>query len=230
MKLFWKLFLEFIPLGLLFVFTTTHDIYVGTIVMMVATVVSVWLVWRIYNKVAMMAIITAVTSLGAGGMTLWLSDPMWVKMKPTLVSGLFAAILLGGWAVNRPLLKPLVGLDVHITDEGWMAITLRWGLYFVIIAVLNEVVWRGANLIWPPTEIGMHSSPMADEVWAGFKAFALMPLTILYAVTQVSLLRRYRTANAEHDGLIDRIADYFDMAPKAVKTKPPVPVTGKHGT
>lgn len=185
-KLFVKLVLEFLPLGLFFIFTSAYDIYVGTVVLMVATVIAIAIVWHLYRRVAIMAIITAVTGLIAGGMTLVFTDPMYVKLKPTIVSGLFGIILATGLVFNVPLFKPLLGEDLNLTDEGWRAITWRWMAYFFFIAALNEVVWRGAAAYWP------HDPHQADNFWAGFKAFGLMPLTILYTLAQLGLLAKHR--------------------------------------
>ena len=195
MRIFLKLVLEFLPLGLFFIFTTTHDIFVGTTVLMIATAATLVAVWMIYRKMAWMAIINAVTGIGAGLLTLVWTDPTFVKMKPTVISLMFAGILLGGLASGRALLKPLIGEDLNLTEEGWAAITLRWGLYFIFIAILNEIVWRGVDVIW--------GGPTGDTIWAGFKAMILMPLTVIYAISQLSLLNRYRRC---HD--TESLADF----------------------
>jgi intracellular septation protein len=204
MKLIWKLILEFLPLGLFFVFTERYDVYVGTAVMMAATVVSMAIIYWIWRSVALMALITAATGLAFGAMTIYWTDPLFVKLKPTIVSFVFATILLVGLMANRPLLKPLLGEDLNLTEKGWRAITWRWMWYFVFIAFLNEAVWRGANLVWAD------SPATATEFWAGFKAFGLMPITILYGLWQIPLVRRHRTPGAPVDHTFDAIADFFD--------------------
>lgn len=204
MKLFLKLFLEFLPLGLFFVFTDIYDVYVGTTVLMIATVATTAAVWLIYHKLAWMALITAATGLLSGSLTLYFVDPVFVKLKPTIVSLFFAAILLGGLIVKKPLLKPLIGEDLHLTEEGWRVVTLRWALYFVFIAVLNEGIWRN----------------FSTEFWAGFKALALMPLTIMYALSQVPLLRQHRLPGAPHDGIFEQVADWIEGRRAAKATVP----------
>src|SRR5262245_58458509 len=103
MKLLLKLLLEFMPLGLFFIASTEYDVFVGTGILMVATVISLILTWRIFRQVAIMAIITAATGIAAGAMTLFFYDETYVKLKPTVVSLIFAAILLGGQFMRRPL-------------------------------------------------------------------------------------------------------------------------------
>ena len=148
-KLFVKLLLEFLPLGLFLIATDLYDIYVGSAVLGIATLVSMIVIWVVYRRLALMAIITGLTGLLAAGATVMLVDPMWVKLKPTIVSLLFGSILAVGLGLDRPLLRPLIGEDLNLTDRGWRAITWRWMGYFFFIALLNELVWRGANVIYP---------------------------------------------------------------------------------
>lgn len=171
-----KLFLEFMPLGLFFLATTEYDFWTSTAVLMVATVVSLVMTWWLFEQLALMAIITAVTSIGAGGFTLIWDDPMFVQMKPTIVGLIFAVILAAGLTLRRPVFKVLLGQNLQLTEEGWRVLTWLWLGYFIFITVLNELIWR--NYSW--------------EFWAAFKAFGLMPLTIIYGLPQVYLLKRYQ--------------------------------------
>jgi intracellular septation protein len=180
-KLVVKLVLEFLPLALFFLASTKYDFWVSTAVMMVATAVSLVVTWGLFRQLALMAIITAITGFVAGGITLLLEDPSYVQMKPTIVGGVFALILLTGLVFERPLFKALLGQNLHLNEEGWRVLTILWFGYFVFISGLNEFIWR--NYSW--------------EFWAGFKAFGLMPLTVLYALPQMLLLRRFRLPDAE---------------------------------
>jgi intracellular septation protein len=177
MKLLIKLLLEFMPLGLFFIASTEYDVFVGTGILMVATVISLIMTWWLFRQVAIMAIITAATGIAAGAMTLFLYDEMYVKLKPTVVSLIFAAILFTGQVINRPLFKPLLGENLHLTDEGWRILTWIWFGYFLFISGLNEYIWRNYS----------------TEFWVAFKAFALMPMTVIFALPQMMFLKRYRT-------------------------------------
>lgn len=198
-KLFVKLLLEFLPLGLFLTATAMYDIYIGSAVLAVATLVSMLVVWLLYRKLALMAIITGLTGIFAALATVVLVDPMWVKMKPTIVSLVFGAILASGLALNKPLLRPLIGEDLNLTERGWRMITSRWMLYFFFIAVLNEFVWRGAMHLRPGPDPHI-STPEADKIWAFFKVFFLMPFTVLYAAFQLPLLNRHRDDHAKPMG------------------------------
>jgi intracellular septation protein len=114
-----------------------------------------------------------------GGLTLWLDDPAFIKMKPTIVQALFAAILLGGLAFGRPLLRPVLGMAMPwpLSDHGWRVLTLRWGVFFAVMAVLNEVVWR----------------TQSTDVWVNFKVFGILLITLAFAAAQAPLLYRHKT-------------------------------------
>lgn len=182
------------PLGLFFLASTEYDFWVSTAVLMGATVVSLVATWLLFRQLALMAMITAATSIVAGGITLLWDDPMYVQMKPTIVGFIFAAILATGLVFNKPLFKALLGQNLHLNEEGWRVLTWLWLAYFIFISGLNEFIWR--NYSW--------------EFWATFKAFGLMPMTVLYALPQVHLLKKYQppaeTAAVHIDGKKDRPA------------------------
>ncbi len=175
-KLVIKLVIEFLPLGLFFLVTTKYDFVVSTTVFMIATGVSLIVMWYLFQQLALMALITAATGLLAGAVTLGMHDPKYIQMKPTIVSLTFALILLTGLIFGKPLFKWLLGQSLHLTEEGWRVLTWIWFAYFLFVAGLNEYIWRTSSF----------------EFWAAFKAFGLMPLTVIYAVPQMYLLKRYR--------------------------------------
>lgn len=171
-----KLSLEFLPLGLFFLASTKYGFWTSTAVLVVATAFSLALMRFMFRRLAIMAIITAVTSVGAGGVTLIWDDPIYVQMKPTIVGVIFALILLAALVRREPLFRVLLGQDLRLSDDGWRLLTWLWFGYFVFISLLNEFVWR--NYSW--------------EFWAMFKAFGLTPMTILYALPQMLLLKKYQ--------------------------------------
>jgi intracellular septation protein len=122
-----------------------------------------------------MPLVSAFFVVVFGGMTLWLQDDVFIKLKPTIVNGIFAAILLGGLAAGHSLLRHLFGDVFRLTDEGWRQLTLRWGLFFIVLAGLNEVVWRN----------------FSTDTWVSFKVFGIMPLTMIFGIAQMGLLKRH---------------------------------------
>ena len=110
-----------------------------------------------------------------GGMTLYLQDETFIKMKPTLVYLLFATILGIGLLRGRSYLKNLMGQMLPMDDAGWLTLTQRWTVFFVFLAVLNEAIWR----------------TQSTDIWVNFKVFGFLPLTFVFMMAQMPLLRRH---------------------------------------
>ncbi len=173
------------PIAVFFVaFYATKDLLWATGAIMAATAVALALSLAIARRVPLMPLITAAVVAVFGGLTLWLQDETFIKMKPTIVQVLFAAILLGGLAFGRPLLKPLMGTAWSMDDRGWRKLTFRFGLFFLAMAALNEAVWR----------------TQSDEVWVNFKVFGILGLTLVFALAQTPLMRRHHLATPEAAG------------------------------
>ena len=127
-----------------------------------------------------MPLITGVFVLVFGGLTLWLQDDHFIKIKPTIVNGLFAAILFGGLLSGRLFLKIVFGDVMHLSEEGWRVLTLRWALFFVFLAFLNELVWRS----------------FSTDTWVTFKVFGIMPITFVFALAQIGLLKKHEISTS----------------------------------
>lgn len=151
-----------------------QGLFEATGAFMIATILALFAGWRLDRKLPIMPLVSGVFVLAFGGLTLILADEFFIKIKPTIVNSLFAAILLGGLALRRSMLKPLLGSTLEMSDEGWNTLTLRWGLFFIALAVVNEIVWRN----------------FSTDFWAGFKLFGVMPLTIVFALAQTPLILR----------------------------------------
>ena len=147
----------------------------ATAALMGATAVALVLSLAIRRKVPLLPVITAAIVGVFGGLTLWLQDETFIKMKPTIIQAIFAAVLLGGLVIGRPLLKPLLGAALPpMADAGWRQLTLRYGLFFIAMALLNEVVWR----------------TQSTDFWVTFKVFGLPALTIAFILTQMPFIAR----------------------------------------
>jgi len=176
-----KLLIELGPLLIFFGVNAAYGIFAGTGAFMVATVISLALAWWLYHKVPVMPLVSAVIVLAFGGLTLYLQDETFIKLKPTIVYAMFAVLLLGGLIAQKPVLALLFGPVFNLTDEGWRKLTLRWAVFFVAMAILNEVVWRN----------------FSTDTWVSFKAFGFLPITFLFAMAQVPLMQRYSVAEDE---------------------------------
>jgi len=170
-----KLLIELGPLLIFFGVNAAYGIFAGTGAFMVATVVSLGLAWWLYHKVPVMPLVSAVIVLAFGGLTIYLQDETFIKLKPTIVYTMFAILLIGGLAARKPVLALLFGPVFNLTDDGWRKLTVRWAVFFVLMAVLNEFVWRN----------------FSTDTWVSFKAFGFLPITFLFAMAQVPLMQRY---------------------------------------
>ena len=170
-----KLALELGPLLVFFIANAHWNVFVGTAAFMVAVVVALVVSYSLTRSVPMMALLSTVVVIVFGGLTLILHDAMFIKLKPTIIYTLFGTILLAGLAVGRPLLTVVFHEVFELTPEGWRKLTIRWALFFLAMAVLNEIVWR----------------TQSTDFWVTFKAFGVLPLTALFAALQYPLVTRH---------------------------------------
>jgi intracellular septation protein len=133
--------------------------------------------------VPVMPLVSGVVVLVFGGLTLWLQDELFIKLKPTIVNTIFAAVLFGGLFFQKSLLRYLFGDVFSLTEEGWRKLTFRWACFFVLLAVLNEFAWR----------------LLSTDSWVAFKVFGIMPITMVFAIAQVGLLQRHALDKPEEE-------------------------------
>jgi intracellular septation protein len=170
------------PLAVFFVTYVTHGLMTATGALIAASLAAFAAAWAMERRVPLIPLMTAAIVAIFGGLTLWLRDETFIKMKPTIVQALFALILLGGLALRRPLLKPLLGpMMPPMREAAWRQFTLRYALFFVAMAALNEVVWR----------------TQSTDFWVTFKVFGLSGLTFLFILSQIPFVgRQARLAQA----------------------------------
>ena len=164
------------PLVAFFAAYVMSDLLTATAVLMAATALALGLSLIAERRVPLMPLITAAVVGIFGGLTLWLNDETFIKLKPTIIQGLMAAVLLGGLAFGRPLLKPVMGSAWPMDEAGWRALTFRFALFFIAMAGLNELVWR----------------TQSTDFWVAFKVFGLAGLTFAFGMCQMPLLQRHR--------------------------------------
>ena len=183
-----KLAFEMGPLGVFFVANARADLFVATAVFMVASLISLGAVWALTRKLAVMPLVTAVIVLVFGGLTLWLQDETFIKMKPTIVNGLFAAALGAGLLLKKPFLQIVFEGAFDLTDVGWRRVTLAWTLFFAFMAVLNEILWRN----------------LTTDAWVTFKTFGSPAITFVFAIGLTPLLTRHANDAACKDASENR--------------------------
>jgi intracellular septation protein len=181
-----KLLIDFGPLVAFFAvyfgverYQPDAGIYWATGVLMAATLAALVASRLLLGRFSVPPLITAVLVVIFGALTIWLQDPRFIMMKPTIIYLLFAGVLAFALVTRRPLLKLVMGEALQLTDEGWRKLTLRWLGFFVAMALLNEIVWRS----------------FSQQTWVTFKAWGILPLTLIFAFAQVGLIRRYEAKN-----------------------------------
>ena len=156
-------------------------IFIATGLFMAATALALIVSWVLTRTLPMMPLISGIVVFVFGALTLWLQNDTFIKMKPTIVNTLFGAILLGGLFFGKSLLGYVFHAAFKLTDEGWRKLTLRWGLFFIFLAVMNEVVWRN----------------FSTDFWVAFKVWGTMPITIFFTLSQMPLIMRHSVEQPE---------------------------------
>ncbi len=171
-----KLAMDLGPLILFFAAFKFADIFVATGVFMVASIASLAIGYATTRTLSPMPLITAIIVLIFGGLTLYLKNDTFIKMKPTVLYAFFGIILLGGLAFNRLFIKAVFSEAFELDEEGWRKLTWRWGFFALGLAVLNEIIWR-------------HFS---TSIWVDFKVWAIIPLIFLFALAQTPLVMKHQ--------------------------------------
>ncbi len=170
-----KLVLEMGPLALFFFTNAKYGIFPATGVLMAGVVVALAASWLLTKHLPVMPVVTAVAVLIFGALTFYFNDETFIKLKPTIVNCLFGTILLGALWMGKPLLPVVLESVLRLTDAGWRILTLRWGLFFFVLAALNEIVWR----------------TQTTDFWVTFKVWGIMPLTMIFALAQMPLILKH---------------------------------------
>ena len=165
---------EYGPLIFFFIAYVKYGLMAATGALMAASVVAIAASYILERRVPVVTVATAVIVMIFGGLTLYFDDERFIKLKPTIVQGLFAVVLIGGLIFDKPLLKPLLSGAWQLTDQGWRILTLRFGIFFAVMAVINEIVWR----------------TQSTDFWVNYKLFGAIGLTLAFTASQARLILR----------------------------------------
>ena len=173
-----KFVTDFGPLAifLYIYYSSGKDIKVALIPFIVATIIALAIVWFLEKRVPLVPLFGGILITLFGGLTIYFNDEIFIKMKPTIINALFAIILYGGMILNKPLLKYLLGAAMKLEEQGWKILTQRWIAFFIALAILNEIVWR----------------TQSTDIWVNFKVFGILPITFIFTMTHVPLIRKYQ--------------------------------------
>ena len=173
-----KMLSDFLPIVVFMVIYKTSDvanpILPATMWMIIVTFAALLVTYFLTKKISKMPLITAVVLGIFGGLTLFSGNDYFIKIKPTLINLVFAAILFFGYFTKRPLISFLFGGEVKLKDEVWHILAFRWGCFFIFLAILNEVIWRNFSL----------------DFWVSFKLFGVLPISMLFTISQIPFLMK----------------------------------------
>ncbi|HEX4028412.1 MAG TPA: septation protein A [Rhizomicrobium sp.] len=172
-----RLALDLGPLLIFFAAFKYLGIFGATAAFIVAVLVALGLGYLIEKRLSPIPLFTAVLVVIFGGLTLYLQNEVFIKMKPTVLYGFFGAVLLGGLAFNRLFIKYVFAQAFELDERGWKKLTVRWGLFFLCLAVINETVWRSTS----------------TATWVSFKVWGIIPLIFLFALAQTPLVIKHQT-------------------------------------
>ena len=143
----------------------------------VATLIALIIVYILEKKIPMMPLTSGVIITLFGGLTLYFDNKIFFYMKPTIVNLIFAVVLyFGKYFTKKPLLKILFQNALKLQDEGWKKLNFRWICFFIFVAILNEIVWR----------------TQSEVFWVNFKVWGLLPISFIFAASQVPLINKYK--------------------------------------
>ena len=150
-------------------------LFIATLLFMVATAIALIVSYALTKTLPIMPLVSGAVVLVFGSLTLYLQDETFIKMKPTIVNAMFGVILLGGLYFGKSLLGHVFGNAFKLDEEGWKKLTLRWGIFFLVLAAMNEVVWRN----------------FSTDNWVAFKVWGTMPITLLFTMSQMPLIMKH---------------------------------------
>ena len=181
-KGFIKFITDFGPLLIFFIFYYQSGLNLRVAIppLIIATLLSLAIIYLLEKKVAFMPLASGIVITFFGGLTLYFDNPVFIYVKPTVVNILFALVLIfGKFFSKEPLLKKLFKNSFKLLDEGWNKFNDRWILFFFFLAILNEIVWR----------------TQSEEFWVNFKVWGLLPISFLFTVSQIPLIKKYQIKN-----------------------------------
>ena len=177
-----RLALDLGPLLLFFLANAKVGIFAATGIFIAAIVVAMVVSFALVRHVTALQMFSAFMVIVMGGLTIWLHDETFIKLKPTIYYSFVAVLLAFGLATGRPLLKNVLGTAYPgLDEEGWRKLTRNWALFFAVMAVANELVWRNSS----------------TSFWVGYKLWGAIPATLLFAAANVPMLLRHGLAAEE---------------------------------
>ena len=170
---------DFGPLLVFFIiyFNNENNLKIAIPPFIIATLIALIIIYLLEKRIPMVPLASGILITFFGGLTLYFDNKIFFYMKPTIINILFAATLFfGRYFTQRPLLKVFFQNAFNLEDEGWKKLNFRWIIFFLFVAMLNETVWR----------------TQSEVFWVNFKVWGLLPISFLFAVSQMPLINKYK--------------------------------------
>jgi intracellular septation protein len=173
-----KFLYEYLPLIVFFacykLAKTPNPLITATIYMIVTTIIALIIAYILTRKIPMLPLVSAIVLGIFGSLTIFSHNEIFIKTKPTIINLLFAAILFYGFFGKKLFLSYLLGDKIKMSNEAWHTLSLRWGLFFIFLAALNEIIWRN----------------FSTDFWVQFKVFGMMPISMIFTLSQVPFMMK----------------------------------------
>jgi intracellular septation protein len=173
-----KFLCDYLPLIIFFacykLAQTPNPLITATICMVITTFIALIISYILAKKIPMVALTSGIVLGIFGGLTVFLNDEIFIKIKPTIINLLFAAILFYGFFTKKPFLSYLLGEQIKMKNAAWLTLSMRWALFFIALALLNEIIWRN----------------FSTDFWVQFKVFGMMPISLIFTISQVPFMMK----------------------------------------
>ena len=157
----------------------TGNIIDAIIPLIIATAIAIIISYIVEKKIPLMPTIGGFIILIFGGLSLYFENKIFFYMKPTIINILFAGTLIIGNYLNKPLLKYLMGSAINLTDKGWFELSKKWIMFFLFLAILNEIIWRF----------------FSENIWVNFKVFGIITITFIFSLYLFPIIKKYQKSN-----------------------------------
>ena len=172
-----KFITDFGPLLIFFYFYKKLGMIEAILPLIISTLIATVVLYFFEKKIPIIPIVGAVIVSIFGGLTLYFNDKTFIYMKPTIVNLLFAGILfLGNFILKKNFIKSLLENSIQLEERGWEILNQRWILFFIFLALLNELIWR----------------TQTEDFWVKFKVFGIIPITLIFTLFQVNIINKYK--------------------------------------
>lgn len=173
-----KFLCDYLPLIVFFIFykfsNNSNPLIDATIYMVATTIVTLIISYFLTGEIPKVALFSGIILTIFGGLTILLQDEIFIKIKPTIINLIFAAILFYGYFFKKPFLSTILGDQIKMSAHAWLVLSLRWGIFFIGLAILNEIIWRC----------------FSTDFWVQFKVFGMTPISLIFTISQIPFMVR----------------------------------------